>query len=289
MEVLGIRQYRSHGSARAAGVWLALCVLAASPAATQLNQTQHTDGWILAAAHAPGLQGSIWRTDLWIVRDQAIGEVKLVFCRSGVDNSAEAEHTVDFQVGQQVLYIEDVVDEYLGVGGGSWTGAIHYTSTVPVQMWARVYSIDAADTASYGQLVEGIPTDDMSPDDDPWDFREQQYLMALKHTADNRYRVNIGVVNPTAVEASYRIQAYGSDGNCPPNGCASTTITVPPLSMVQRTDPFANWQGGEWNAPLIQVKCQTDGAGGFAYASVVDNATNDAFFVRGVKRMPPAE
>ena len=25
------------------------------------------------------------------------------------------------------------------------------------------------------------------------------------------------------------------------------------------------------------------GAGGFAYASVVDNATNDAFFVRGIK------
>jgi hypothetical protein len=35
------------------------------------------------------------------------------------------------------------------------------------------------------------------------------------------------------------------------------------------------------------VRCKTDGAGGFAYASVVDNATNDAFFVRGVKKMAP--
>ena len=30
-------------------------------------------------------------------------------------------------------------------------------------------------------------------------------------------------------------------------------------------------------------------SGNFAYASVVDNATNDAFFVRGVKRMFPNE
>jgi hypothetical protein len=145
----------------------------------------------------------------------------------------------------------------------------------------------AAGTASYGQLIEGIPTADMSPDDDPWDFRQQQYLMAVKHTADNRYRVNIGLVNPTTIAASYHIQAYGADGNCPPAGCASIEVTVPPLSMVQRTDPFAGWQGGEWSAVIIQVKCKTDGAGGFAYASVVDNATNDAFFVRGVKKMAP--
>jgi len=288
MEILGIRQPRPHGSARAAGVWLALCVLAASPAAAQLNQTQHTDGWVLAAAHAPGLQGSIWRTDLWIARHPGIGEVKLVFCASGVDNTSAVEHSVEFPAAfQQVLFIEDVVEEYLGIGGGSWTGAIHYTSTVPIQVWARVYSINAAGTASYGQLIEGIPTADMSPDDDPWDFRQQQYLMAVKHTTDNRYRVNIGLVNPTTIAASYRIQAYGADGNCPPAGCASITVTVPPLSMVQRTDPFAGWQGGEWSAVIIQVKCKSDGAGGFAYASVVDNATNDAFFVRGVKRMAP--
>jgi len=43
---------------------IAALAVAAHPAFAQLNQTLHTDGWILAAAHAPGLQGAIWRTDL---------------------------------------------------------------------------------------------------------------------------------------------------------------------------------------------------------------------------------
>ena len=37
------------------------------PASAQLNKTQHDDGWLLAAARAPGLHGSIWRTDLWVM------------------------------------------------------------------------------------------------------------------------------------------------------------------------------------------------------------------------------
>lgn len=38
---------------------------------------------------------------------------------------------------------------------------------------------------------------------------------------------------------------------------------------------------------VIQVSCQTEGAGSFAYASVVDNATNDAYFLRGAKKLFP--
>ena len=87
----------------------------------------------------------------------------------------------------------------------------------------------------------------------------------------------------------YRVIAYAVDGNCPPDGCMGVSVSVPPYSMIQTSDPFADWQGGEWSMALIQAKCRTDGAGGFAYASVVDNATNDAFFVRGVKMLGPED
>ena len=40
---------------------------------------------------------------------------------------------------------------------------------------------------------------------------------------------------------------------------------------------------------VIRMVCHTDGAGGFAYASVVDNATNDAYFLRGAKKLFPDE
>lgn len=269
---------------------VSVCVLlVAVSAGAQLNQTFHTDGWILAAAHAPGLEGSIWRTDLWIVRDSKAAQVHLTFCEKNTDNSTARGYEVVFEESSRIAYIEEAVDAFLGVGDGSWTGAIHYTADYPIQVWARVYSINAEGTESYGQIIEGIPTSDMSPDDDPWDYTEQQYLFAVKHTADDRYRVNIGLVNPTSMEASYRVQAYGPDGNCPSSGCANFTVTVPPYSMIQQQDPFADWQDGEWNQASIQIRCQTDGAGGFVYASVVDNATNDAYFVRGVKMKTPGD
>jgi hypothetical protein len=253
----------------------------------------HDDGWILAAAHSPGLEGSIWRTDLWLAAPQNTwhATVELSFHRAGEDGSQAPSFTIDLTDGPEVLYFEDVVEHFLGVGDEAWVGAIRYrTSNTDIQAWARVYSVNAEGTASYGQLIEGIRTDDMSPDTDPWDPDEHQHLFATRHTADGRYRVNFGIVNPTAVEARYEIGGYGPDGNCPPGfGCKGVDVTVPPYSMVQLTDPFADWQDGEWSAALIVVICWTDGAGGLAYASVVDNATNDAFFVRAIKMLTMAE
>jgi len=273
------------------GLLAATVVLTAATASAQVNQTMHYDGWILAAAHSPGLESSIWRTDLWIVVDDSgSGPVNLQFCRSNTDNTGADSYPVEVIDGKRVIFIEDVVDHFLGVGSDAWVGAIHYSSSSPVQVWARVYSVNAAGTASFGQLVEGIPTEDMSPDQpSDSDSAVHQWLYAVRHTANGRFRVNIGVVNPTAVTGEFQIRVYDATGNDPPGGPASQDVTVPPFSMVQLTDPFAGMSGGEWNAVMIRVINYAPGSGNFAYASVVDNATNDAFFVRGVKRMFPSE
>ena len=59
--------------------------------------------------------------------------------------------------------------------------------------------------------------------------------------------------------------------------------------MVQLGDPYANLMGGDWNTVHIRVLHDTIESWSFAYASVVDNATNDAFFVRGVKSLFPGD
>jgi len=254
-----------------------------TPAAAQLNQPLHRDGWILAAVHAPGMQGSIWRTDLWVVAPDTAA-VTLRFCRAQQDNSGAAGFQLTAVAGQRVHYVEDVVEHFLDLQGGSWLGAIHYTASADVQVWARVYSITPDGAASYGQLVEGIPTVDMSPDNDPWDSRDPQRVFAAKHTADGRYRVNVGVVNPTSVASTYSVRMFNADGN----GGTSTRVDLPPYSMTQLLDPFAAVDGGEWSDKTIRVVCETEGGGAFAYASTVDNATNDAFFARAVKEYGPS-
>jgi hypothetical protein len=269
---------------------LAVVLAVATPqASAQLNQTQHYDGWILAAAHAPGLEGSIWRTDLWFTIDSSgNGPVTLRFCESNTDNTNATEYAVDIPPGQKMFHIEDVVDHFLDLGGGSWLGAIHYTSGTPIQAWARIYSINQEGTESYGQLVEGIPTDDMSPDTVTTTVADhQQWIYAVRHTADGRFRVNIGMVNPTAVTGEFRVEVFTSEGELPPGGWDTRHVTVPPFSMVQLSDPYSDLMGGDWDSMQFVVLSDTEGSGSFGYASVVDNATNDAFFVRGVKRLGP--
>ncbi len=262
----------------------------ASPAAAQLNRPLHSNGWILAAARAPGFEGSIWRTDLWlqVTSVSSSAEVKLYFCKSGEDNTAVVAVDVPLVPGQQTYYFEDVVEHFLGVGSDSWVGAIHYTSDRLMQAWARVYSISPDGRSSYGQLVEGIPVWDATPDNEPWNHAEQQWIYAMKHTADDRFRVNVGIVNPTAVESTYFVNAFDATSNYDLPGLpAAKTVTVPPYSMVQLSDPFAEVNGGDWSTLQIRVECDTEGGGAFAYASVVDNATNDAFFVRAIKLLKP--
>lgn len=269
---------------------LAMVTFGVVPASAQVNETYHTNGWLLAAAHTKGAQESIWRTDAWFHLSNVGPDtrVKLYLCRSGEDNTLVVPYELELVEGQEVYYLEDVVEHVLDLAGEDWVGAIHYEAeNTLVQVWARVYSTSADGTKSFGQLVEGIPTANMSPDDDPWVAKEQQWIFAMKHTSDARFRVNIGVVNPTGVASNYDIVMFGADGNSLPGG--TTAVSVPPFSMVQLPDPFAAVNSGEWNNVQLRVSCSTEGGGTFAYASVVDNATNDAYFVRGVKTVSPPD
>jgi len=158
-----------------------------------------------------------------------------------------------------------------------------------VQVYARVYSISPDGSRTYGQVIEGIPTADMSMSfNDPGypGTKEHQWMFAMKHTADGRYRVNIGMVNPTPVATLFLVSIFDATGNSPP-GFNETEVMLPPFSMRQLNDPFDEINGGEWSQYIARVSTETPGSGAFGYASVVDNATNDAFFVRGVKLMEP--
>ncbi len=274
-----------------AALLVSLALPATAPA--QVNQTLHHDGWILAASHAPGLQGSIWRTDLWVHSHiSGTGSATLRFCRAGQDNTSAPEYELEFVDGERSVYIEDVVDHFLDIGSGSWLGAIHYVSEDPVQVYARVYSISPDGSETYGQVIEGIPTADMSIGYYQPGYpgtKEDQWMFAMKHTANGRYRVNIGMVNPTAVATSFWVQIFDATGNTPPGPGSRIEVAMPPYSMRQLNDPFGEISGGEWDHYIARVEANEPGSGAFGYASVVDNATNDAYFVRGVKLMFPFE
>jgi hypothetical protein len=273
---------------------LALALVVAATAGTaqaQLNQTLHTDGWILAAAHSAGEHGSIWRTDLWIsFASRHGGSADLYLCEQNRDGSSLRAHRITTEPGKRIVYIEDVVDHLLGIGSGDWLGAIHYVADRNVQVYARIYSVSADGSESYGQIIEGIPTSDMSIGYQSAEYTgtdEDQWIFAAKHTSDNRFRVNIGVVNPTPVATHMHISVF--DGGSLASGDSYITFELPPFSMRQLSDPFASLNGGDWSTYMIRLEAQEAGSGVLGYASVVDNATNDAYLVRGVKLFRPDE
>jgi hypothetical protein len=173
----------------------ALLVSLALPTTAPAQLNPSTDGWILAASHAPGLQGSIWRTDLWVrACTNGTGSATLTFCKAGENGTAAPGYQLEFSDGEDTVYVEDVVDHFLDIGGGSWLGAIHYVSEYPVQVYARVYSISPDGSETYGQVIEGVPTADRS-----MAYNEPGYPGTGETSgcrdeahADNRYRVNIG-------------------------------------------------------------------------------------------------
>jgi hypothetical protein len=266
-------------------------LLVAGAAGAQVNQTLHTDGWILAAARAMGEHGSIWRTDLWIhFHSISGGTAQLYFCEQMQDGSGIRPYQVVAPSGTKVVFIEDAVQHFLGVGSTDWMGAIHYQADWNVQVWARVYSISADGSESYGQIIEGVPTADMSnaytsPDYVSTD--EDQWIYAIRHTSDGRYRVNVGAVNPTATATRVWVSVFDQGDSVP--GDSTISFELPPYSMRQLSDPFASLNGGDWADYVIRVEAATNGAGIFGYASVVDNATNDAYFIRGVKLLEPTD
>ncbi len=106
-------------------------------------------------------------------------------------------------------------------------------------------------------------------------------MVAARHTTDGRYRVNVGVVNPSATAGRFYVEMF--TGDAADREETIGPIVVPAHSMVQTSDAFSAVDGGNWSDKIIRVAPSTEGTTAFAYLSVVDNATNDAYFVRGIK------
>jgi hypothetical protein len=94
-------------------------------------------------------------------------------------------------------------------------------------------------------------------------------LLGLRR--DDRYRLNVGIVNlDQDNEQTFQIVTLGSDGSP-----QATTVKVPPFSLVQTSlvgAPLANLQ--------IQIQNMTVGtvtSGWIAYGSSVDNTTGDGW------------
>jgi CubicO group peptidase (beta-lactamase class C family) len=213
-----------------------------------------TDQWVAASAHSPGEHGSLWRTDLAVLNLSGSAAVVEITLHDG--SGATEALSIQLADGEQTL-VEDVVAS----AGLEGSAAIEVVSNTPVMVSSRTYNLDAGGT--FGQLFDGFGPQERA------DARDTVWLSQLRQNVTAR--TNIGLLNTGDADAGVTVRLFDSGGT----ELASKMRRLAPGERVQLQEPFDRLAGRDDldnGYATVEVRF---GTGVIAYASVVDNATND--------------
>ena len=210
--------------------------------------------WIAAAAHSSGVHGSVWRTDISLLnRSSGTATAELRFRRSDGDaetlviNVSECEHVV----------VSDVVAQ-MGMTG---SGSIEVFSDQPLLASSRTYN--ASQEGTFGLFLDGISTRESAA------IGDTVWLSQLRQ--NSAFRTNVGLLNSGDTTARVRLYLYDGSGA----ELASRRRVLEPYAWLQLQEPFSHLAGrNDIDSGYLRIEVEL-GDGVIAYASVIDNATND--------------
>ncbi len=235
------------------------------PAGTPSNH------WILpSSARAAGQGGAFYTTALSIAnRGAAEARYRMKFLGNNADGTAGQE-SEEFVLGanQSVTY-EDVLGSVFGKTTDY--GAIRVTANVPtlsvlgqtstpvLTSWASCVA-----TGSFGQSVPAFAPADLVSASSP------KVIVGVRE--DATFRTNLILTNAGTASVDVTATLFAPSGAV----LGSTTWTLPPLGMTQRTQ-FARELGATGDVRDANVLLSTSTTGGAfaAYAAVIDKTTND--------------
>ncbi len=236
------------------------CAQADSAAATvTVGSASAFELWVPVASHVSGLNQSEWRSDLALLNTCGVtANVQLRFFGSSVVT------TTAYVAPQAQSILVDVVGQ-LGTSG---SGAIEVLSDQPLWVTTRTYNQVSSGASCYPNGTQGQAYPVLATRDG-LGAGQSAYLAGLIESAS--YRCNIGVVNTGTGSATVRIELYDGAGT----KLVDYTVPLAPGQWAQETQPFRA-KGGQtaMDRGYARITAQT-GSGVFAFASVIDNITND--------------
>lgn len=227
---------------------------------------------IPAAAHADGVNGTRWRTDLVLTNPGAAAvAADLRFIPSIGEPPAADGPPVTVPAGASVL-LEDVVGTQWGLATAA--GAVAIEGATGLVAASRTYTEGAAGTA--GQSVPSFPSDEAAR------AGEEVYCLPLSRNA--AYRSNVGVVNISNQQYWLGIKAFDHFGNF----LGEEYFYIMPWDAFQKNDILGLFTGTDQEGAFVVISAAFDtnppaGPLFFAYASVVDNRTGDPSFLPAVR------
>ncbi|MCK5378910.1 MAG: hypothetical protein KAJ78_05865, partial [Acidobacteria bacterium] len=216
--------------------------------------------WLAASAHASGIGQSVWRTDIWLSNTtQSEVQAKIDLLERGQDNTTPASSDVVIPAGEN-LKLGDILDTTFQFDG---TAALRVTLDGQATVTSRTFN-QAVD-GTFGQFIPGVGEATSIAEG------ETGILIQLRNT--DQFRTNIGFVNmggePVTVHAEY----FSSSG-------------VLLNSKDYFLQPFGYFQDGaalpadtDIEGAFAHLTTSTAGGRFLAYASVVDNGSDDPVFM----------
>ncbi len=226
---------------------------------------------VVPAASKNGLSASHWSTDLELHnRGATRAGITVEVLRLGEDNSSPDSVALELAPGLSARY-PGALDALFGFDG---TAALRVTSTGgDVITSARTWTPCGSGGCSQFSPAAG-------EDDFAGPGRELR-LVQLENTAG--HRTNIGLVSSAAVPTEVTLALYMADGTM----VGTRAVALEPFGFEQVNDVFHSLGSMSLSGRQLEsitdafavVTTATSGAAVYAYASVIDNATNDGIFI----------
>jgi PKD repeat protein len=225
---------------------------------------------VSAAAQTAGIGGTAWRTELSLFNAGTQGaNVSLTYVPSA--GSTIQSRSLFLSPRQSVSYANALLDLY-GIGNGAGAIGIEATSggaTADLRVTSRTFT--SGEMGTYGQSV---------PDVQEAALERILYVTGIQSNA--AFRTNIGLVNRGNSAVGVTLTLRASSGGV----VASNSLTLGANSFQQAAlaSYFPAVQGGSYSGLTMQLSATTRDSVS-AYASVVDNVSQDPVFIQAT---PPA-
>lgn len=222
--------------------------------------------WVPVASHAAGAASSQWRSDLSILNRSASSvpvDVRLYTSGGMLSRSTSVG-------GGAVEILRDVVAWVASAYSGS--GAVQVCSSQPLLVTERTFNLVPGTASCYpngtfGQLY------DSTPGGGGLGSGQTAWLPGLSENA--AFRCNIGLTNSGTGTATVTVTLHNQGGS----QIGSYQVALGPGEWKQESQPFKN-KAGQTDLDRGYAKViVTSGSGVVAYASVIDNRTNDPITV----------
>jgi len=219
--------------------------------------------WVPVISRDNGSSGSEWRSDLGLLGADIDGaNVELRF--RGSDPVATRAITVAPGAMVQLVDIVDWISP-----GSSGSGALEICADGTLVIDSRTYNLLASDHAcspdgTFGQHLAGVL--------DTAGLAEGESARLGQLRESPTFRTNIGLVNMGVETATIRIELFDATGAT----LADYEIGLEAGQWAQENRPFEKKAGREDLEAASARVTIVSGGGVVAYASVIDNRTNDA-------------